>query len=70
VPCPNIPISATIHLSKDDNQEVSFITNTTGDTRLLDDIMWFPNPGESDSKPKLSSNSDNNSVDSGEESSW
>jgi hypothetical protein len=70
VPCLNIPIGATIHLSKDDDQEVSFITNTIGDTRLLDDIIWFPDPGESDSKPELSSNSDDDLVDSGKESSW
>jgi len=69
VPCLNIPIGATIHLSEDDDQEVSFITDTISDTRLLDDIMWFPDPGESDSEPELSSNSDDDSVDSGEESS-
>jgi hypothetical protein len=69
VPCPDIPISATIHLGEDDDQEVSFITDTTGDTRLLDDIIWFPDLGESDSEPELSSNSDDDSVDSGEESS-
>ena len=69
MPCLNIPIGATIHLSEDDDQEVSFITDTISDTRLLDDIMWFPDPGESDSEPELSSNSDDDSVDSGEESS-
>jgi len=68
VPCLNIPIGATIHLSEDDNQEVSFITDTIGDTRLLDDIMWFPDLRESDSEPELSSNSDDDSVNSGEES--
>ena len=68
MPCLNIPISATIHLSEDDNQEVSFITDTIGDTRLLDDIMWFPDLRESDSEPELSSNSDDDSVNSGEES--
>jgi hypothetical protein len=69
VPCPDIPIGVTIHLSEDDDQEVSFITDTIGDTRLLDDIIWFPNPRESDSEPELSSNSDDDSVDSSEESS-
>ena len=69
MPCPDIPIGATIHLGEDDDQEVSFITDTTGDTRLLDDIMWFPDPRESDSEPELSSNSDDDSVDSSEESS-
>ena len=68
MPCLNIPIGATIHLSEDDNQEVSFITDTIGDTRLLDDIMWFPDLRESDSEPELSSNSDDDSVNSGEES--
>ena len=69
MPCSDIPIGATIHLSEDDDQEVSFITDTTGDTRLLDDIIWFPDPRESDSEPELSSNSDDDSVDSSEESS-
>jgi len=68
VPCPDIPIGVTIHLSEDDDQEVSFITDTTDDTRLLDDIMWFPDLRESDSEPELSSNSDDDSVNSGEES--
>jgi len=69
VPCSDIPIGATIHLSEDDDQEVSFITDTISDTRLLDDIIWFPDPRESDSEPELSSNSDDDSVDSSEESS-
>ena len=68
MPCPDIPIGVTIHLSEDDDQEVSFITDTIGDTRLLDDIIWFPDLRESDSEPELSSNSDDDSVDSGEES--
>jgi hypothetical protein len=69
VPCPDISVGVTIHLGEDDDQEVSFITDTTGDTRLLDDIMWFPDLRESDSEPELSSNSDDDSVDSSEESS-
>ena len=69
MPCSDIPIGATIHLSEDDDQEVSFITDTISDTRLLDDIIWFPDPRESDSEPELSSNSDDDSVDSSEESS-
>ena len=69
MPCPDIPAGVTIYLSEDDDQEVSFITDTISDTRLLDDIIWFPDPRESDSEPELSSNSDDDSVDSGEESS-
>ena len=69
MPFSDIPIGATIHLSEDDDQEVSFITDTISDTRLLDDIIWFPDPRESDSEPELSSNSDDDSVDLSEESS-
>ena len=69
MPCPDIPVDVTIYLGEDDDQEVSFITDTIGDTRLLDDIIWFSDPGESDSEPELSSNSDDDSVDLSEESS-
>jgi hypothetical protein len=50
-----------------------FITNTTGDARLLDSVMLFPDPGESeesDSELESTSNSEGSLDDSGNESLW
>jgi hypothetical protein len=65
-----IPAGATLHL--DNDQEVSFITNTTGDSSLLDSIILFPDPsesGDSESELESTSNSENSRDDSGDESS-
>ena len=68
VPRPVIPAGATVILGEE--EEVTFITNTTGDARLLDDVMLFPNPRESDSKVNSTSNSNEGSDDDSNKSSW
>ena len=66
-----IPASAPLHL--DEDQEVSFITDTIGDISLLDSIILFPDPGESgesDSELPSTSNSESSFDDSGDASPW
>ena len=69
VPRPVIPASATLHL--DEDQEVSFITDTIGDISLLDSIILFLDPGESgesDSELLSTSNNESSFNDSRDES--
>jgi hypothetical protein len=71
VPRPVIPAGVTLYL--DEDQEVSFITDTIGDVSLLDSIMLFPDlgeSGESDSELPSTSNSESSFDDSGDESPW
>ena len=67
VPRPVIPAGVTVILGEE--EEVTFITDTTGDARLLDDVMLFPDPGESDSEVNSTSNSDEGSDDDSDKSS-
>jgi hypothetical protein len=64
-----IPASITLYLNED--QEVSFITDTISDASLLNSIILFLDlgeSGESDSELLLTSNSESSFNDSGDES--
>jgi hypothetical protein len=66
-----IPAGITFYL--DEDQEVSFITDTISNTSLLDSIILFPDlreSGESDSELLSTSNNKSSFDDSRDESLW
>jgi hypothetical protein len=65
VPCLIIPSHTSVIQGDNDT---TIITDTNGDASLLDDVMLFPDPGESGSELQSTSNSDDFSDESGEES--